>query len=59
MQLVRSVDGNEYALITVCSSPEADARHENDAAEQCAMAQIGPIVVGAPSEFTGTVVAKL
>jgi heme-degrading monooxygenase HmoA len=59
MQLVRSSDGDEYALISIWASAEADARHENDAAEQQAAARLGPIVVGAPSVFAGTVVAQV
>lgn len=59
LQLVRSSDGSEYALISVWSSPEADARHENDAAEQQVLQTVGPLVAGAPSEFAGSVVAEL
>src|SRR5579864_6623790 len=59
MQLVRSSDGDEYALICVWASAEADARHENDAAEQQAATRVGPVVVGAPSVFGGTVVAEV
>lgn len=59
MQLARSSNGSEYALISVWSSPEADARHENDAAEQLVMQTVGPLVAGAPSQFTGSVVAEL
>ncbi len=60
MQLVRSSDGAEYALVSVWASPEADARHvENDAAEQRAAARVGPFVVGAPSVIAGTAVAEL
>jgi heme-degrading monooxygenase HmoA len=59
MQLVRSTDGNEYALISVWASPEADARHENDAAEQQAGRELGRIAAGPPVEFEGSVVAEL
>ena len=59
MQFVRSSDAKEYALISVWASAEADARHENDAAEQQAATRVGPIVVGAPSVFSGNVVAQL
>ena len=59
MQLVRSTDGSEYTLISVWASAEADTRHENDAAEQQVMRALGPIVAGAPAEFTGSVVAEL
>jgi quinol monooxygenase YgiN len=59
MQVVRSADGNEYALISVWASAEADARHENDVAEQQAAQRIGPVVVGAPVEFIGEVIADL
>lgn len=34
MQLMLSADSNEYALISVWASAEADAVHENDAAER-------------------------
>ena len=59
MQLVRSADSNEYALISVWASAEADAVHEHDAAERDAATRIGPVVATAPSEFTGSVVAEL
>jgi heme-degrading monooxygenase HmoA len=59
LQLVRSTDGDEYALISVWASAEADARYENDAVEQQAATRVGPIVVGAPSVFAGTLVAEV
>ena len=59
MQLIRSSAGDEYAMISVWASAEADARHENDTAEQQAATRVGPLVVGAPSQFAGTVVAEV
>ena len=59
MQLVRSTDGHEYVLISVWASPEADARYENDAAEQHVARELGSIAAGAPAEFTGSVVVEL
>src|SRR5579859_7233984 len=59
MQLVRSADGSEYALISVWASSEVDARHENDAAEEEVLQALRPIVAGAPSEFTGSVIAEV
>lgn len=59
MQLVRSADGSEYALISVWASPEADARHENDAAEQQVLQALRPIVAGSPSELSGSLIAEL
>jgi heme-degrading monooxygenase HmoA len=59
MQLVRSTDGSEYALISVWASPEADAQHENDAAEEQVLQALRPIVAGAPSEFSGSLIAEL
>ena len=58
MHLVRSVDGDEYALVSVWASAEADARHENDAAEQQAATRVGPIAIGPPTLFAGPVVAQ-
>ena len=59
MQVVRSADGNEYALISVWASAEADARHENDAAERQAVERIGPFVTAAPVEFAGEIIAEM
>jgi quinol monooxygenase YgiN len=59
MQFVRSTDGNEYTLISVWASPEADARHENDAAEQQVLQTLRALVAGAPAEVTGSLVAEL
>jgi heme-degrading monooxygenase HmoA len=59
MQLVRSAETNEYALISMWASAEADARYENDAAEQEAFRRLAAVVRGAPSEFTGSLVAEL
>jgi hypothetical protein len=51
--------GTSTALISVWASAEADARHENDAAEQQVGRELGLIAAGAPVEFTGSVVAEL
>ncbi|MBV9546881.1 MAG: antibiotic biosynthesis monooxygenase [Chloroflexi bacterium] len=59
MHVVRSANSDEYALISVWASTEADARHENDTAERQAAERIGPVVAVAPVEFAGEVIAGL
>ena len=59
MQLVRSADGGEYALISVWASRAAHDRHEDSPDEQAALAALAPFVAGPPTQFAGEAVASL